>query len=310
MASTRKIIISCAITGAIHTPSMSPHLPVTPTQIADAAIGAARAGAAIVHLHARDPETGKPDQSSAAFQPFLSAIKKTSDVVLNLTTGGAPTMLVEERVRPAMDFRPEVASLNMGSINLGLFRMLDRFQRFEHAWEREYLEQSDDLIFRNSFRDIAYVMERCGDAGTRFEFECYDIGHLYNLAHFIDRGLIQAPFFVQSVFGLLGGIGDHPEDVLHMHRTALRLFGSDLRWSVLGAGRAQMRIAAMSAAMGGHIRVGLEDNLWIGPGELAQSNAQQVEKAVQLVEGLGLAVATPAEARAILGLKGGDHVAF
>jgi uncharacterized protein (DUF849 family) len=310
MAVPRKVIISCAVTGSIHTPSMSPFLPVTPAEIAESALGAAAAGAAIVHLHARDPSTGKPDQRPEAFLPFLQTIKQASDVVVNLTTGGSPALLVEERIKPAVQFRPEVASLNMGSMNFGLFPMLNRFKEFKHDWERPYLEGSEDLIFRNTFRDIAYVLKECGDAGTCFEFECYDIGHLYNLAHFGDRGLVKPPFFVQSVFGILGAIGQHPEDILHMHRTAVRLFGDDLRWSVLGAGRRQMEIAATSAAMGGHVRVGLEDNLWIGPGKLAQSNAAQVTKVRQIIEGLGLAVATPEEARVILGLKGRDKVSF
>jgi len=310
MASPRKVIISCAITGAIHTPSMSPHLPVTAQEIAESALGAAEAGAAIVHLHARDPETGQPDQRPEAFLPFLRTIKGASDVVINLTSGGAPTMLVAERIKPAAELRPEVASLNMGSINFGLFPMLNRFKDFKHDWEMPYLEGTDDLIFRNTFRDIEYALKQCSDAGTRFEFECYDIGHLYNLAHFVKRGLVKPPFFVQSVFGILGGIGQHPEDVMHMHRTAVRLFGDDLRWSVLGAGRGQMPIAATAAAIGGHVRVGLEDSLWIGPGQLAQTNAEQVTKVRQIIEGLGLAVATPDEARTILGLKGKDQVSF
>jgi uncharacterized protein (DUF849 family) len=310
MASPRKVIISCAVTGAIHTPSMSPYLPVTPQEISESALGAAEAGAAIVHLHARDPQTGRPDQRPEAFLPFLQTIKQASDVVINLTSGGAPTMRVDERIRPAAELRPEVASLNMGSINFALFPMLNRFKEFKHDWEKPYLEGTDDLIFRNTFRDIAYALAQCGEAGTRFEFECYDIGHLYNLAHFVDRGLVKPPFFVQSVFGILGGIGQHPEDVMHMHRTATRLFGDDLRWSVLGAGRGQMQIAATAAAIGGHVRVGLEDSLWIGPGQLAQSNAEQVTKVRQIIEGLGLAVATPDEAREILSLKGVDQVSF
>ena len=310
MAKTRKVIISCAVTGAIHTPSMSPYLPVTAQEISEAALGAAEAGAAIVHLHARHPETGQPDQRPEAFLPFLRTIKQASNVVINLTSGGAPTMLVEERIRPAAQFKPEVASLNMGSINFALFPLLNRFKSFQHDWERPYLEGTDDLIFRNTFRDIAYALKQCGQAGTRFEFECYDIGHLYNLAHFVDRGLVEPPFFVQSVFGILGGIGQHPEDVLHMHRTADRLFGEDLRWSVLGAGRMQMQIAATAAATGGHVRVGLEDSLWIGPGQLAKSNAEQVVKIRQVIEGLGLEVATPDEARQILVLKGAAQVNF
>jgi uncharacterized protein (DUF849 family) len=306
----RKVIITCAVTGAIHTPSMSPHLPITPQEIADAAIGAAEAGAAIVHLHARDPQTGKPDQTPEAFAPFLQVIKQRSDCVINITTGGAPTMLVQERVGPAAHFKPEVASLNMGSMNFGLYPMLERFTEFRHDWERPYLEGSKDRIFRNTFADIEYILTTCGENETRFEIECYDIGHLYTLAHFVDRGLIKAPFFVQSVFGLLGGIGPHPEDVAHMKRTADRLFGDQYRWSVLGAGRNQLPIAAMAAAMGGNVRVGLEDSLWIGPGKLAQSNADQVRLARQIIEGLGLEIASPDEAREILALKGADRVGF
>jgi uncharacterized protein (DUF849 family) len=310
MAKTHKIIITCAVTGAIHTPSMSPYLPVTSDQIAEASIGAAKAGAAIVHLHARNPEDGKPDHSPAAFVTFLARIKESTDVVVNLTSGGAPYMGIEERIQPAVAFKPELASLNMGSINFGLFPMLERFKEFRHSWERDYLESTRDLVFRNTFRDVEYALRTCASNGTRFEFECYDIGHLYNLAHFIDRGLVQPPLFIQSVFGILGGIGTHPEDVVHMKRTADRLFGRDYCWSVLGAGRKQLPIAALAAAMGGNIRVGLEDNLWIGPGELANSNAAQVYHARQIIEGLGFKVATPADAREILLLKGGDKVAF
>ncbi|MDC7786277.1 3-keto-5-aminohexanoate cleavage protein [Rhodoplanes sp. TEM] len=306
-----KVIISCAITGAIHTPSMSPHLPVTPEEIAQSAIGAAQAGAAIVHLHARNPETGRPDQSPEAFARFLPAIKAGCGAIVNITTGGSPTMLVAERVRPAAVHKPELASLNMGSINFALFPMLNRFKTFRHDWEAAYLEGTRDLIFRNTFKDIEFVLATCRDAGTRFEFECYDIGHLYNLAHCLDRGLVEPPLFVQSVFGILGGIGTHPEDVMMMRRTADRLLGPDTyRWSVLGAGRAQMPIAATAAAIGGNVRVGLEDSLWIGPGQLAESNAQQVTKVRQIIEGLGLAVATPDEARQILALKGADKVGF
>jgi uncharacterized protein (DUF849 family) len=310
MAQSRKVIITCAVTGAIHTPSMSPHLPVTPEQIAAAAVGAAEAGAAIVHLHARDPETGRPDQSPEAFGRFLSRIKQQTAAVLNLTTGGAPFMTVEERVRPAATFKPEVASLNMGSMNFGLFPMLGRFKEFRHDWEPKALEASRDLVFRNTFKDIEFVLRTLSDSGTRFEFECYDTAHLYNLAHFLDRGFVKPPLFVQTVFGILGGIGPHQEDVLHMKRTADRLFGDQYRWSVLGAGRNQMPIAAMAAAMGGNVRVGLEDSLWIGAGRLAESNAQQVRQVRQIIEGLGLGVATPDEARAILSLKGADKVAF
>jgi uncharacterized protein (DUF849 family) len=310
MAKTRKVIITCAVTGAIHTPSMSPHLPVTPEQIADAAVGAAEAGAAIVHLHARNPETGRPDQRPEAFARFLPSIKARSNVVVNLTSGGSPYMKIDERIRPAITFKSEVTSLNMGSFNFGLFPMLQRFTTFAHAWEREHLENSRDLIFRNTFQDIEYALRACSDTGTRFEFECYDVGHLYNLAHFLDRGLVNPPLFVQTVFGILGGIGVHSEDVMHMKRTADRLFGDRYRWSVLGAGRHQLPIAAMAAGMGGNIRVGLEDSLWIRPGEFATSNAQQVQQARRIIDGLGLDVATPDEAREMLHLKGGDQVAF
>ena len=310
MQANDKVIITCAVTGAIHTPSMSPYLPVTPEEIAQAAVEAAQAGAAIIHLHARDPKTGKPDQTPEAFGRFLPRIKQASDAVVNLTTGGAPYMTVEERVKPAATFRPEVASLNMGSMNFGLFPMLKRFKEFKHDWERKALEDSRDLVFRNTFKDIEYVLRTLGDAGTRFEFECYDTSHLYNLANVLERGLVRAPLFVQTVFGILGGIGSHPEDVLHMKRTADRLFGKDYKWSVLGAGRSQLPIAAMAAAAGGNVRVGLEDSLWAGRGQLAQSNAEQVRMVRQIIEGLGRSVATPDEARAILSLKGGDQVAF
>jgi uncharacterized protein (DUF849 family) len=309
-SSSNKIIITCAVTGSIHTPSMSPHLPVTPHEIADAAVGAAEAGAAIVHLHARNPHDGRPDQTPEAFAPILQSIKQRSACVLNITTGGAATMSIEERVRPAAVFKPEVASLNMGSMNFGLYPMLARFKQFRHDWEKPYLEGSRERIFKNTFADIEYILTTCAENGTRFEIECYDIGHLYTLAHFAERGIVKPPFFVQSVFGILGGIGNHPEDVAHMKRTADRLFGSDYRWSVLGAGRNQMQIAAIAAAMGGNVRVGLEDSLWIGKGKLAESNAAQVTKARQIIEGLGLEIATPDEARSILGLKGADKVAF
>jgi len=305
-----KVIITCAVTGAIHTPSMSPYLPVTPEEIIADSLAAAEAGAAILHLHARNPLDGRPDQSPEGFAPLLSRIKQNTEAVINITTGGSPYMSVAERAAPAATYKPELASLNMGSMNFGLFPMLNRFKEFKHDWERAHLEGSRDLVFRNSFQDIEYVLQTCYGNGTRFEFECYDISHLYNLAHFADRGLVKAPFFVQSVFGLLGGIGGHPEDVLHMKRTADRLFGTEYRWSVLGAGANQFRIAAQSAALGGNVRVGLEDSLWAGKGELATSNAVQVEKVRKIIEGLGLSVATPDEARAILNLKGGDQVAF
>jgi uncharacterized protein (DUF849 family) len=289
---------------------MSPHLPVTPQEIAEAAVGAAEAGAAIVHLHARDPQDGRPDQSPEAFAPFLQVIKQRSNCVVNITTGGASTMSIEERVRPAAVFKPEVASLNMGSMNFGLYPMLARFTEFKHDWERPYLEGSHDRIFKNTFTDIEYILTTCAENGTRFEIECYDIGHLYTLAHFADRGIVKPPFFVQSVFGILGGIGGHPEDVMMMKRTADRLFGDQYRWSVLGAGRNQMPIATMAAAIGGNVRVGLEDSLWIGRGQFAESNAQQVTRVRQILEGLGLEIASPDDAREILQLKGGDRVGF
>ncbi|UUZ62680.1 3-keto-5-aminohexanoate cleavage protein [Polaromonas sp. P1-6] len=305
-----KVIISCAVTGAIHTPSMSPHLPITAEEIAETSIAAAQAGAAIIHLHARDPLTGKPDQRPEAFLPFLKTIKERSDAIINLTTGGSPYMTVQERTRPAAELKPEVASMNMGTMNFGLFPMLNRFKEFKHDWERPYLEGSKDLIFRNTYGDLETVLTELSANQTRYEFECYDTSHLYNLAHFVDRGLVKAPFFVQTVFGILGGIGTHPDDVMHMKRTADRLFGADYRWSVLGAGSSQMKIAAMAGSMGGNVRVGLEDSLWIGKGRLAESNAQQVRQVRGILEGLGLEIATAAEARQILQLKGVENVAF
>ncbi|MDB5483033.1 MAG: hypothetical protein JWO83_4086 [Caulobacteraceae bacterium] len=307
---TDKIIITCAVTGSIHTPSMSPHLPVTAEEIAEAAIGAAEAGAAIVHLHARDPRDGRPDQSPEAFEPFLKVIKQRCDAVLNLTTGGSPFMTVEERVRPAAVWEPEIASLNMGSMNFGLFPMLKRYKDFRYDWEPQMLEASRDLVFRNSYKDIEYALSTLNATDVRYEFECYDTSHLYNLQHFWREGLVRPPLFIQTVFGLMGGIGSHPEDVMHMKRAADRLFGDAYVWSVLGAGRGQMPIVAMGAAMGANVRVGLEDSLWMGPGRLARSNAEQVTRARQIIEGLGLEIASPAEARERLGLKGSDRVAF
>ena len=308
--SQRKVIITCAVTGSIHTPSMSPHLPVTSEEIAEAAIGASEAGAAIVHLHARHPADGRPDQSPERFRPFLEVIKQRSNCVVNITTGGASTMTTDERLQPVAQFKPEVASLNMGSMNFGLYPMLQRFKDLKHDWERPYLEGSRDRVFKNTFADIEKILTTCADNGTRFEIECYDIGHLYTLAHFVDRGLVRAPFLVQSVFGILGGIGAHPEDVMHMRRTADRLFGKDYHWSVLGAGRNQMPVAAQAIVLGGNVRVGLEDSLWLGPGQLARSNAEQVTKARRMIEEFGFEVATPEEARQVLQLKGGDRVAF
>ena len=310
MAKARKVIITCAVTGAIHTPSMNPHLPVTADEITEAALGAAEAGASVIHLHARNEETGKPDQSVEAFMRFLPRIKQNTDAVVNITSGGAPGMTIEERLQPALKCKPEVASLNMGSMNFGLYPMMDRFKDFEHDWELQHLEGSRDMVFKNTFADIEYILTSCSDNGTRFEFECYDISHLYNLAHFLDRKLVKPPLFVQSVFGILGGIGPHPEDLMHMKRTADRLFSSDYQWSILGAGKNQIPLAAMGAAMGANVRVGMEDSLWCGPGRLAESNAEQVSKMRQVLEGMSLEVATPDEARDILELKGGDQVAF
>jgi uncharacterized protein (DUF849 family) len=309
-AAQGKVIITCAVTGAIHTPTMSPHLPITPDEIAAGAIGAAEAGAAIVHLHAREPVDGRPTQDPNMFMQFLPKIKAASNVVINLTTGGSPAMSVEERLQPALKLKPEVASLNMGSMNFGLYEMIGRYKEFKYGWEQPYLAGSDERIFKNTFKDIAYILESCSGNGTRFEIECYDIGHLYTAAHFLDRGLVKPPLFIQSVFGIRGGIGPHPEDVLHMKRTADRLFGDAYLWSVLGAGRNQMFIAAQSAVMGGNVRVGLEDSLWLGRGTLAKSNADQVFKVRRILEEIGLQVATPDEARALLKLKGGGNVAF
>jgi uncharacterized protein (DUF849 family) len=310
MPTSRKVIITCAVTGAIHTPSMSKYLPISPQEIAEAALGAAEAGAAIVHLHARDPRDGRPSQAPEHFVPILETLKANTDAVLNLTTGGSPHMTVAERIRPAMEFKPELASLNMGSMNFGLYPMLERFTQFEHEWEREGLEKSRDLVFKNTFADIEAILAGGRANGTRFEFECYDISHLYNLAHFHRRGLTDGPLFVQSVFGLLGGIGAHPEDLMHMRRTADRLFGDGYHWSILGAGRNQMPLATIGASGGSHVRVGLEDSLWIGPGRLAESNAEQVTRIRTILEALNLEIATPDEARQILGLKGRDAVGF
>ena len=308
--SPRKVIITCAITGGIHTPSMSRHLPVTADEITTQAIEAAEAGAAILHLHARNPAAGRPTQAPDACAAFLPRIQQATDAVLNLTTGGSPTMTVAERLQPALTFAPEVASLNMGSMNFGLHPMLDRYKKFQHDWEPEYLEKTRDTVFKNTFKDIEHIIEHCGGNGTRFEFECYDTSHLYNLAHFRDRGLVDGPLFIQTVFGILGGIGTHPDDVAHMRRTADRLFGDSYVWAVLGAGRHQLPITTMAAAMGGNVRVGLEDSLWDGPGRLAQSNAAQVRRVRQVLEGLGLEIATAEDARAMLALKGADRVSF
>jgi len=310
MAAKRKVIITSAVTGAIHTPSMSEYLPVSPTEIADAALGAAEAGAAIVHMHARGPKDGRPSQDPEHFAPILEKLKANTDAVVNITSGGSPHMTVEERMVPAAVFKPELASLNMGSMNFGLYQMLDRTKEFKHEWERESLEKSRDLVFKNTFQDIETILSIGNENGTRFEFECYDISHLYNLAHFHARGLAKGPLFVQSVFGLLGGIGAHPEDLMHMRRTADHLLGDEYEWSILGAGKDQMPLATIGAAIGSHVRVGLEDSLWIGPGQLAKSSAEQVTRIRAILEALNFDIATPDEAREILHLKGRDNVGF
>ena len=310
MSKPNKVVISCAVTGGIHTPSMSPYLPVTGQQIEQAAVEAVEAGAAIVHLHARDPGNGKPSQAPDLFREFVGNIKRRTGGIINITTGGAPGMTVEERLQPALQLKPELASLNLGSMNFGLFPMLNRFKEFKHDWERKFLEGTRDVVFRNTFKDIEYVLQACSGNGTRFEFECYDTAHLYNLAHFVDRGLVKGPLFIQTVFGILGGIGTHPDDVAHMKRTADRLFGADYVWSVLGAGRSQMNLAAVAAAQGGNVRVGLEDNLWEGPGTLSRKNADQVRRVRRILEALSLEIATPDEARAILNLMGANNVGF
>ena len=305
MPAKRKVIVTCAVTGAIHTPTMSPYLPITAGQIADAAIGAAKAGAAIVHLHARDPRDGRPKQDPKLFTEFLPAIRAACDVVVNITTGGSQTMTVEERMQPALQLRPELASLNMGTMNFGLYEMLPRQKSWQHEWEPAYLAGSEAGMFKNTLKDIADILTRCSPNGTRFEVECYDIGHLYTAAHFADRGLLKPPFFIQSVFGIRGGIGTHPDDVEYMKKTADRLFGDSYQWSVVGAGRNQMSIARQAVMLGGNVRVGLEDSLWMDKGKLATSNAQQVEKVRGILEELGLEIATPADARKMLALTTG-----
>ena len=306
----KKIIISCAITGAIHTPTMSEFLPITPSQITDSAIGAANAGASIIHIHARDSKTGRPDQSPEAFAKFLPQISQSTDAILNITTGGSPFMKVEERVLPTLKFKPELASLNMGSMNFGLFPLLKKYSSFKHKWEKAHLENSADLVFKNTFKDIEFVLNSCSNNGTRFEFECYDTSHLYNLAHFADRNLVKPPFFIQTVFGLLGGIGTHSDDVAHMKRTADRLFGKDYEWSVLGAGANQMRVGALALASGGNVRDGLEDSIWAGKGIHAKTNSEQVIKIKKIIDGIGLDIASPKEAREILSLKGRENTQF
>jgi uncharacterized protein (DUF849 family) len=310
VAASRSVIVTCAVTGAIHTPSMSPYLPITPEQIAEEAIAAARAGAAIVHLHARDPVDGKPTGDPELFRKFLPVIRDACDVVINITTGGGQNMSVDDRIAAGLAFRPEMCSLNMGSMNFGLYPALARYDRFDREWERPYLEASRGHIFRNTFADIEQILRRLGEHGTRFEFECYDVGHLHTLAHFVERGLIAPPLFVQFIFGILGGIGAEAENLLHMRAVAHRLFGSDVEWSVLAAGRHQLRMGTIGALCGSNVRVGLEDSLYLGKGQLARSNREQVEKIRRILEELSLEVATPDEARRRLALKGAGNVAF
>jgi uncharacterized protein (DUF849 family) len=309
--SDSKVIISCAITGAIHTPTMSDALPVTPDQIAHQAIEAAEAGAAILHLHARDPKDGRPTGDPAVFRQFLPRIKQSAEAVINITTGGSPVMPVEERLSAARTFSPEMCSLNMGSMNFGLYPMAARYKKWKHDWEEQYLLASDHTIFSNTFRDIEKISRLMGEGeGTKFEHECYDVGHLYNLAHCVDRGMFKPPIFLQLIFGILGGIGSDMDNLMFMKRTADKLFGDEYTWSVLGAGRVQIPFATQAVMMGGNVRVGLEDSLYIGRGKLATSNAEQVAKMRRLIEELGYQIATPKEAREILGLKGADRVKF
>lgn len=307
----RKVIITCAVTGSIHTPTMSPHLPVTPDEIATQAIEAAEAGAAILHLHARDPKDGRPSPDPDVFFQFLPRIRQATDAVVNITTGGSSAMTLDERLAAPLRARPEMCSLNMGSMNFGLFPMAERYRDWQHEWEPRLLENTRDTIFKNTFKDIEGILDRLGrGCGARFEFECYDVGHLYTLAHFRDRGLVQGPLFIQFVLGVLGGIGPDPENLIHLKGIADRLFGADYRFSVLGAGRFQMPLITMGAILGGHVRVGLEDSITLGRGQLAKSNAEQVTRIRTILEALSLEIASPAEARDLLGLKGGDQVGF
>ncbi len=311
MAGPRKVIITCAVTGAIHTPTMSPHLPITPAEIAEASIAAAEAGAAIIHLHARDPIDGRPTPDPKVFMQFLPQIKEATDAVINITTGGGHNMTVQQRLEAPLQVQPEMASFNMGSMNFGLFPMLGRYPEFKFEWERQYLENSRDFIFRNTFKDMEFTLKHLGDeCGTRFEFECYDVGHLYSLASLLERGLVKPPLFVQTIFGILGGIGADPENLVTMRHVADKLFGDAYQWSILGAGRHQMGLVTMGAVMGGNVRVGLEDSLYIGKGALARSNADQVGKIRRILEELSLEIATPDEARSLLNLKGKNNVNF
>jgi uncharacterized protein (DUF849 family) len=310
MRHAQKVIITCAVTGSIHTPTMSRYLPITPEQIADESIAAAAAGAAMIHLHARDPSTGKPSQDPSLFAQFLPRIRQQSAAIINITTGGGLGMTLDQRLAPALWAKPEVASMNMGSVNFNISAASAKIKEFEYDWERPYLEMTKDFILSNTFTQIERGLKEMGDNGTRFEFECYDIGHLYNLAHFADRNLAKPPFFIQGVFGILGGLGADPENLMHMKATADRLFGNDYYLSVLAAGRHQMAFTTLSAILGGSVRVGLEDSLYAGKGKLATSNAEQVAKIRRILEELSLEIATPDEARAMLQTKGRHNVAF
>lgn len=308
---SESVIITCAVTGSIHTPSMSPYLPLTPDEITADAVAAAEAGASILHLHARNPEDGSPTPDPDVFMEFLPRIKQQTDAVVNITTGGGHGMTLAERLAAPLRASPEMCSLNMGSMNFGLYPMLDKYKDFKYEWEDKHLINSRDFIFKNTFLDIENVLKELGEGhGTRFEFECYDVGHLYTLAHFAERGLVKPPFFVQTIFGILGGIGADHENMMHMRRIADSLFGDDYEWSILAAGRHQMSMCTMGAILGGNVRVGLEDSLYIGKGKLATSNAEQVAKIRRIIEDLSLDVATPEEARKRLGLKGGDQTTF
>jgi uncharacterized protein (DUF849 family) len=308
---TRKIIVSCAITGAVHTPTMSEYLPVTPTQIVESALQAAEAGASILHLHARNPDTGKPSGDPALFQQICPVLAARTEAVVNITTGGSTHMLIEERLAYPLKAKPEMCSLNMGSMNFSIHPIAERTAEWRYDWEKPYIEGMKDLVFKNTFADIEYIFRSLGESGTRFELECYDVGHLYNLAHFVDGGMIKPPLFIQAVLGILGGLGPDPENLLVMRATADRLFGRDsYQLSVLGAGRHQMPLLTMGAILGAHVRVGLEDNLYLGPGVKATSNAELVRKIRRILEELNFEIATPAEVREMLQLKGAHNVAF
>ena len=310
-AARKKVIITCAVTGSIHTPTMTPYLPITPNEVAEGAIGAYEAGASILHLHARDPKDGRPTPSADVFMQFLPRIKQSTKAVINITTGGGHNMTVQQRLEAPLRAKPEMCSLNMGSMNFGLFHIAPRYQDWKYDWEKPYLEATRDFIFRNTFKDIEFILKELGEAhGTRFEFECYDVGHLYTLAHFLERKLVKPPLFVQTIFGILGGIGADPENLDHMKRIADKLFGDQYHWSVLAAGRHQMAFTTLAGIYGGHVRVGLEDSIYVGKGQLAKTNAEQVAKIRMILEALGHEIASADEAREMLALKGASNVGF